>query len=95
MHCETQRQNVSAHKWQGEQFAVNIKTLAAQRRGCQHKGGFQEKHPFCRIPTYLHSLLGNFINVVEVTMTAQERGRTLCLLTAFSKRGSAGDELVM
>lgn len=81
----------------GALFAVNIKTFATQRKGCQHKGDFWEKQPFCRTPACFHSLPGNFINAVEVpmTMAAQERGRTLCLLSALSKRGSAGDELVM
>lgn len=97
MQCKTQRQNVRAHKWKGAHFAVNIKTFATQRPRCQHKGGFQETQPFCRTPAHFHSLLGNFINAVEVpmTMTAQERRRTLCLLSALSKRGSAGGELVM
>lgn len=30
-----------------------------------------------------------------MTMRAEERRRTLCLLNVFSKQGSAGDELVM
>jgi len=36
--CKTYRQNISAKKWKGAHFAVNIKTFAIQRQGHQHKG---------------------------------------------------------